>query len=257
MVIGGLDPSGGAGLQADIESAMAAGCHAVTVLTAATVQDSSSVHDFALMEPEWVLAQANAIMADFDVAAIKTGMMGSSANIEALANWYKAQHSNASPDTPLVVDPVLASNQGDELAADDLAPAYRAHLLPLATVATPNTIELMRLAPETETESEEDAANALLALGCKNVLVTGGHEQTTDVENKLYDKTGIISRLSWPRLDHEYHGSGCTLASAVAAQMALGETIKQAVTIAQGYTQQSLSKSDHLGAGQWIPNRKV
>ena len=250
MVIGGQDPSGGAGLQADIEAVMAAGCHAVTVLAAVTVQDSASVRDFMVMEPSMVVAQMRTVMADFAVAAVKTGMMGSASNITAVSDWLK--HNSKAP---LVVDPVLASNTGDRLALDDLVPAYRETLLPLTTIATPNSEELKRLAADAS--GQAGAAADLLALGCGHVFVTGGHAGSGKIHNKLYSANDNTSEMSWPRLPHEYHGSGCTLAAAVAAQLALGEKVKPALTIAQAYTYQALARGERLGRGQWIPLRKT
>ena len=248
MVIGGHDPSGGAGLQADIESVAANGCHAVSVMTALTVQDSSGIAAFEPMRPDLVLAQADRVMEDFSVAAIKTGMIASTAIAEELAGWLD-RHGGV----PLVIDPVLAGNRGDSLAAEDLAPAFRANLLPGATIATPNTVELARLAQRAVTP--EAAATELVNLGCRYVLVTGGHEDSPSVTNRLYGENGLIDERAWPRLPREYHGSGCTLAAAIAARLALGETCEQAVENAQRYTYQSLTRGEPLGKGQWIPRR--
>jgi len=234
------DPTGGAGLQADILAIAALGCHPVSVVTALTVQDTRGVSGMRAVEASLVVEQARRLLADIPVAAFKTGVLGSAENVGAIAALL-AEY----PDLPLVVDPVLASGRGDALASEASLLAMKEKLIPLATVATPNSVEARRLGGERE----------LLALGCRFVLVTGTHADTAEVVNTLYDAGGVAREDRWPRLPGNYHGSGCTLASAIAASMAKGEDVKEAVGSAQEYTWKALAAGFRPGAGQFIPNR--
>jgi hydroxymethylpyrimidine/phosphomethylpyrimidine kinase len=230
------DPTGGAGLQADVLTLAARGCHPLSVVTALTVQDTRGVESLHAVEPAQVAAQARCLLADFQVAAFKLGLVGSAANAGAIASILKAQRGQ-----PLVVDPVLASGRGDPLASADSLSL----LFPLTTVATPNTLEAQRLG----------GVGAMLEAGCRYVLLTGTHAEDKDVVNRLYDANGVVREDRWPRLPHEYHGSGCTLASALAAALAKGLAMPEAVRDAQDYTWHALEAGFRPGAGQLIPQR--
>ena len=230
------DPTGGAGLQADVLTLAARGCHPLSVVTALTVQDTRGVESLHPVEPAQVSAQARCLLADFKVAAFKLGVVGSAANAGAIASILKAQRGQ-----PVVVDPVLASGRGDPLSSADSLPV----LFPLTTVATPNTLEAQRLG----------GVEAMLAAGCRYVLLTGTHAEGKDVVNKLYDASGVVREDRWPRLPGEYHGSGCTLASALAAALAKGLAMPEAVRDAQDYTWHALEAGFRPGAGQSIPQR--
>lgn len=248
LVFAGHDPSGGAGLQADIEVLLSLGCHPVTVATALTVQDTRGVSRFQAVPAELVLAQARAVLDDFAVGAIKTGMLASAENVHAVAS-VAARY----PHLPLVVDPVLASGRGDALADEGFDVVLREQLLPHATLATPNSVEARRLAPTADTL--DACAQELLATGCEYVLITGTHEPTEKVENRFYGGHRLIEHFAWPRLPGEYHGSGCTLAAACAANMAHGLAPAPAVAQAQRYTWQALRHARSLGHGQLLPDR--
>lgn len=234
------DPTGGAGLQADILAIAALGCHPLSVVTALTVQDTSGVSGMRAVEASLVAEQARCVLADMPVAAFKTGVLASPENVRAIAALL-AEY----PEVPLVVDPVLASGRGDALASEEVVLAMKEKLMPLATVATPNSIEAQRLG----------GAPRLLELGCRFVLVTGSHADTAEVVNTLYDAGGVAREDRWQRLPGSYHGSGCTLAAAIAASMARGSDVKQAVRLAQEYTWKALAAGFRPGAGQFIPNR--
>lgn len=234
------DPTGGAGLQADVLAIAALGCHPVSVVTALTVQDTRGVYGMHAVETGLVVEQAWRLLADMPIAAFKTGVLGSPENVGAIAALLAAY-----PKVPLVVDPVLASGRGDALASDAGLLAMKEKIISLATVATPNGIEARRLG----------GARELLALGCRFVLVTGTHADTSEVINTLYEAGGVAREDRWPRLPGSYHGSGCTLASAIAASMAKGQDAKQAVGTAQDYTWKALAAGYRPGAGQYIPNR--
>lgn len=254
MILAGNDPSGGAGIAADIETLVSLGCHPAPVITALTVQDTHDVHNLLPVESALVLAQARAVLADLPVAAFKIGTLGSADNAAALHELLISH-----PDIPVVLDPVLAAGGGTALANNDLIEAIRDLLLPLTTVLTPNSIEARRLAPEADTL--EACGMALLARGCRQVLLTGGHEPADEVVNTLYGNNRRLESWRWPRLPGEHHGSGCTLAAAIAALLAQVQSpgsepaMLSAFYRAQHYTWRSLQAGYRAGNGQMIPNR--
>jgi hydroxymethylpyrimidine/phosphomethylpyrimidine kinase len=247
------DPTGGAGLQADLLTLASMGCHPLSVVTALTVQDTRGVEGLLAVDSDWVSAQARALLEDMPVAAFKLGVLGSAENAGAIADVLEDY-----PDVPVVVDPVIASGRGDPLADDALIEALRGQILPQSTIVTPNSVEARRLA---EDDAEDEAldldrcAARLLAMGCDYVLVTGTHELGAEVVNTLYDDSGIVRADRWPRLAGSYHGSGCTLASAIAAALANGLGVAEAVRDAQEYTWQALASGFRPGMGQLLPDR--
>jgi hydroxymethylpyrimidine/phosphomethylpyrimidine kinase len=249
------DPSGGAGLQADLLTLASMGCHPLSVVTAVTVQDTTGVEGVMPIDADWVADQARKLLEDIPVDAFKLGVLGSVENIAAIAEIVSDY-----PDVPLVLDPVLASGRGDELATLDMLRAMRELLLPQTTIVTPNSPEVRRLADvddddESEAPALADCAARLVAQGCEYVLVTGTHEPTPKVINTLYGKSGVVRTDTWPRLPETYHGSGCTLASAIAAMLANGLEMSEAVREAQDYTWHTLKKAYRAGMGQWLPDR--
>jgi len=234
------DPTGGAGLQADLLTLAALGCHPLSVLTAITVQDTSGVERLEAISADLVARQASRVLAESAVAAFKVGVVGSADNARAVA-----AAAGAHARVPLVLDPVLASGRGDELASAAVLAAVLESLVPRATVVTPNTLEAKRLG----------GAERLLALGCRYVLVTGTHEPGPEVVNRLYDARGLVREDRWQRLPDNYHGSGCTLASAIAASLAKGAAVPDAVRAAQEFTWRALAAGLRTGAGQLVPNR--
>jgi hydroxymethylpyrimidine/phosphomethylpyrimidine kinase len=242
------DPTGGAGLQADVLTIAALGCHPLSVVTALTVQDTRGVERVLLIDAAWVRDQALRVLADVEVAAFKAGVLGSAQSVRAVGEL-----AGAHAQLPFVVDPVLASARGDRLAGDDAIHALREYVLPHATVLTPNSIEARRLAaPETDLAL---CARRLLDEGCEYVLITGSHEAGREVVNTLYDESGVVREDRWPRLPGSYHGSGCTLASAIAARLALGAEPPDAVREAQQFTWRALAAGFQPGGGQYLPQR--
>ena len=254
MVFAATDPTGGAGLQADIMTLSSMGCHPVSVVTAITVQDTVGVEGVLPIDSEWVADQARAILEDMPVAAFKVGVLGSLEAVAAVAEVVSDY-----PEIPLILDPVLASGRGDELASDEMLAAIRELLIPQTTVLTPNSLEARRLADDGEDRDDgpelAECAKRILAMGCEYVLVTGTHENTGEVVNTLYGGDGMLRSDAWPRLPGSYHGSGCTLASALAATIANGVEMQEAVRDAQEYTWQSLKLAFRPGMGQHIPDR--
>jgi hydroxymethylpyrimidine/phosphomethylpyrimidine kinase len=248
LVFGGHDPSGGAGVGADIQTLASLGCHAAAVVTAVTVQDTVGVKSYAAVDSDLVIAQARAVLEDMPVAAFKTGMLASIANLTVIAGILEDY-----PDVPLVVDPVLASGRGDPLAEGPYEEALRGLLLPQTTLATPNSLEARRLAPDADTL--DACAQELLATGCQYLLVTGTHENTAHVINRLYGDQRLLETYNWERLKGSFHGSGCTLAAACAASLAHGLEPPQAAAEAQEYTWHTLRHGLRLGMGQPLPDR--
>jgi hydroxymethylpyrimidine/phosphomethylpyrimidine kinase len=193
------DPTGGAGLQADLLTIARLGCHPLSVLTALTAQDTRGVEALMAVETAWITRQAQVLLDDIPVAAFKLGVLGSARNAEAVAAILAKYRR-----PPMVLDPVLASGRGDALADRDTVQALRSALLPLTTVLTPNS---------------------------------------------------LLREDRWPRLAGEYHGSGCTLASALAAYLAKGMEVPEAARLAQEFTWKALESGFAPGRGQHLPNR--
>ena len=250
LAFSAADPTGGAGMQADLLTIASLGCHPLSVITAITAQDTRGVEALLALEPEWIAHQARLVLADIPVAAFKLGVLGSARNAEAVAAIL-AEH----PRIPVVLDPVLASGRGDPLSDDSTIEAMRSALVPLATVLTPNSAEARRLALAAPEAPLAGCAIELAKLGCGYVLVTGTHEAGANVVNTLYDARGAVREDAWPRLPGEYHGSGCTLASALAAMLAKGFAVPEAAQTAQAYTWKALEASFAPGRGQHLPNR--
>jgi hydroxymethylpyrimidine/phosphomethylpyrimidine kinase len=249
------DPSGGAGMQADILTLSSMGCHPLSVVTAITVQDTLGVEDVMAMEAEWVADQARCVLEDMPVMVFKVGLIGSVDNVAAIAEVVADY-----PDIPLILDPVLASGRGDELSGDDILTALQEMLIPQTTLLTPNSLEARRIAQldDDEDDAEPDLAECarrIIDMGCEFVLITGTHENTPEVVNTLYGEKGVLRSDRWPRLPGSYHGSGCTLASAIAASIAQGLDIPEAVKEAQEFTWQTLKAGFRPGMGQHIPDR--
>ncbi len=254
LTFAATDPSGGAGLQADILTLSSMGCHPLSVVTAVTVQDTVGVEEVLPLDAEWVADQARCVLEDMPVSVFKIGLFGSVETIAAIAEIVSDY-----PEVPLVLDPVLASGRGDELVTEDMVAAMRELIIPQTTVLTPNGLEARRLALD-ETEEADfpslpECARRLLEMGCEYVLITGTHENVPEVVNTLYSRDGVLRSDSWQRLPGSYHGSGCTLAAAIAATIANGLDIADAVRDAQEFTWQTLSHGYRPGMGQHTPDR--
>jgi len=247
LSISGHDPTGGAGIQADIETMTALGCIVTSIVTCLTVQNTDNVQKLVPIDPELIEAQARSLMADMTVCAIKIGLIGDDAIAEMIADLLDDH-----PTLPVVLDPVLAAGGGTDLAGARLLEKIHSRLLPRTTLLTPNTDEARRLSGE---QGLDGCATALLAHGCQAVLITGTHEAATEVTNRLYRSGQPTITTSWPRLPYSYHGSGCTLASAATALLAQGRPLEEAVIEAQGYTWNALSHGSRPGSGQHLPDR--
>jgi len=248
LVFAGTDPSGGAGIQADIETLASMGCHAATVVTTVTVQDTNNVLKCQSLEASIIAEQAQAILKDMPVAAVKLGLLGSSDCVDVVRNILLEN-----PDLPVVLDPILRAGGGAGLASTELKLAMAEKLFPLVTVLTPNSLEARELA--VEADNLDACAHKLLESGCEYVLITGSHEDSQQVCNRLYSDQQLVESFMWERLPGEYHGSGCTLSVAIAGLLAQDLDPVAAVYQAQHYTWEALKHGYRVGKGQLIPNR--
>jgi len=248
LCFSGLDPTGGAGIQADIETLFSIGCHCAPIITALTAQNTQNAMSLVATDATLLIQQARAVLEDIPVQAIKLGLAGSVEAIEVIHTLLK-DYDNI----PVVMDPILVAGGGFEFSNDEMLDAMRELLLPLVKVLTPNTSEARRLAPAGD--NLDACANELLDLGCENVLVTGTHAQTETVINRLYGLHQDVTEYSWPRLGEAFHGSGCTLAAAIAGYLAHRIDLRDAVAQAQRFTWEALSHGVRLGFGQHVPDR--
>lgn len=248
LCFSGLDPTGGAGIQADIESLFSIGCHCLPVITATTVQDTRNVSRIVPTEPMLLIEQARAVLEDMPVQAFKIGLIGSIENIEVIHTLLTDY-----PNTPVVLDPILRAGGGFEFSTESLISAMKNLLLPMVTVLTPNTDELQNLA--SGADNPEACAAALLDTGCGAVLLTGTHAAREQVINQLFTQHQETIHWEWPRLPEQYHGSGCTLAASLAAYLAHGAELKDAARQAQQFTWNALSQGKRPGCGQYLPDR--
>jgi hydroxymethylpyrimidine/phosphomethylpyrimidine kinase len=243
----GHDPSGGAGIFADGEAIRAAGAQALGVITCLTAQDTCGLRRLWPQPPAQVDEQCRLLLEDAQVAAIKIGLLGSTAMVKVLTGLIQDH-----PDLPVVMDPILATGTGQSVADAALCNQMRQRLFPAVTLLTPNVSEARTLSGATE---PDDCAERLLRLGCMWVLITGTHAPGEVVTNRLYGRNGARRTWDWPRLPGEYHGSGCTLASAIAGRLALRMDLPDAVAEAQAYTWETLARARRTGRCQLTPNR--
>lgn len=248
MCFSGLDPTGGAGIQADIETLFSLGCHCTPVITALTVQNTHNASSMVATESTLLVQQARAVLEDIPIRCFKVGLLGSVASVEVLHTLFKDY-----PDIPVVVDPVAIAGGGFEFGGSEVIAALHNLLLPLTTVLTPNTDEIRLFAAGADTL--DACANEVLETGCQHILVTGTHASSAKVINRLYTRHKDVAAFEWPRLPESYHGSGCTLASAVAGYLAHGSSVQDAVQQAQRFTWEALSSGTRIGMGQHVPNR--
>ena len=247
LSIAGSDPSGGAGIQADLKAIAALGCHGMAAITALTAQNTQGVSAVHLPPADFVAEQIAMVFADIDVAAVKIGMLGSAAIVEAVADAL-TPHAGV----PIVLDPVLVATSGATLGDDAVIAAMRAHLFPRATLVTPNLAEAARLADKAALATREDieaAAHVLRGAGPAAWLIKGGHGEGGTADDLLLDDAGPLW-LSAPRVaTRNTHGTGCTLSSAIAAELAKASALREAVAAGKAYLLTALAGADGLTVG--------
>lgn len=254
LIVAGSDSGGGAGIQADIKTCFALGGHPATAVTALTAQNSLGVQGVWPTPVEGVREQIRSILSDIGADAVKTGMLATAEIASAVADEL------AESTLPLVVDPVCVSSTGATLLTPDALDVYRHRLIPMATVVTPNLPEVVALTGVAVTDRAglRTAAEAFTAMGARWVLVKGGH-LAADAVDLLYDGHQAIE-LTSERIDTAHtHGTGCTLASAIATRLAYGDDVPSAVRAAKEFVTEAIRRSYPLGSGigpaaQWLPS---
>ncbi len=248
LTIAGSDSSGGAGIQADLKTFTALGVYGASVITAITAQNTMGVQGVLTLPPDIIAAQMTSIASDLSVGGIKTGMLGDRVTVETVADGLRKFVG-----VPLVIDPVMVATSGDVLLAPDAIDAVRTRLFPLADVVTPNLREAARLLDgpvASSLEEMEQQAQQLLALGAKAVLIKGGHGEGPEAIDILASKDGF-QRLSAPRIATRHtHGTGCTLAAAIAARLAEKDSLFAAVTAAKQYVWKAIDAGRALEIGK-------
>ncbi|WP_323752224.1 hydroxymethylpyrimidine/phosphomethylpyrimidine kinase [Marinobacter sp.] len=249
-MLSGLDPSGGAGIQADIQAITSLGGHPLPVLTCLTVQDTNNVYGAEAIDPTLIRQQLECLDKDIPIHAVKTGAMGNAAVVNVLMEFLENH-----PELPLIVDPVIKAAGGGDLADDELVKAMKSSLFARAEMITPNGVELLQLG---NCDSEDQAADKLLSAGCKSVLATGGHGTGPQIINTLYSAGHDPMHWRLERIgDNEYHGTGCTLAAAISTGIASGLSARAAISQAQNYVSRTLLSALTIGQGQRVPNRGI
>jgi len=246
LAIGGSDPTAGAGVQGDLRTIGQLGAYGVCALTSVTVQDTCGLSTRQDVAAELLTAQLTALAGDLRIATVKAGMLGSRANVEAVARFLDRH-----PRLPFVLDPVLAATAGGPLLDADATAALIAELLPRATVVTPNLLEALLLTgrPAGDDRAAEPLARDLAAAGATAVLITGGHRPGGEVVDLLFDGA-TVHRLPTPRLPIAAHGTGCALAAAIATRLAFGDALVAAWAAARAHLIARLRASLPLGHGQ-------
>ena len=248
LIIAGHDPGGGAGIQADIESVNANGCRCVSLITCLTAQNTAGFSDLFPQKPDRFRLEAKLLLSDVKVNACKIGLIGGIKLVSEIARIL----TSLAAELPLVIDPVLVSGTGTSLAGKKLTTAMKNDLFSLTTLLTPNTSEALSL---TGSNDIYHAADILMGFGCRSVLITGADEKTPSIKNYLFSQDFEPEVFDWERLPGIYHGSGCTLSSSIAAQLALGKEMRTAVFRAQEFTWHSLKNGSQIGRKQKHPNR--
>jgi hydroxymethylpyrimidine/phosphomethylpyrimidine kinase len=247
LIVAGSDSGGGAGIQADIKTVTMLGAFAATAITALTAQNTEGVHGVLPIDPAFIRQQMEAVLDDIGADAIKTGMLHDAAVIDTVADVLE-EHA---PAVPLVLDPVMVAKGGAPLIQADAVDTLKRRLLPRAAVLTPNLpeAEVLSGCAIGDVAAMRDAASALLALGCRAVLLKGGHLDGDTVHDVLATEAGFTEWTS-PRISTRHtHGTGCTLASAIAAGLAQGLPIVTAVGRARGYVQGAIASAPGFGRG--------
>ncbi|MBI2171902.1 MAG: bifunctional hydroxymethylpyrimidine kinase/phosphomethylpyrimidine kinase [Chloroflexi bacterium] len=246
MTIAGSDSGGGAGIQADLKTFAALGVYGTSALTAITAQNTLGVTAIHEIPTEVIAAQIEAIVTDIGADAVKTGMLSSSAVIRTVARELKRRRV-----TRLVVDPVMVAKGGDRLLQEEAVEALRTVLLPLATVVTPNTPEAEVLTGMTIRNNKDarEAARRIAAMGAKSVVVKGGHLEGREAVDTLYDGSGFQEFTAERIPTKNTHGTGCTFASAIAAGLAKGLSVPEAVAAAKDYVTSAIKADLQIGHG--------
>ena len=244
LLFSGLDPSGAAGVSADIETINQFGITPLPIITTLTVQNTQNVTFLEATNNSLIQAQFKSIKEDIDFKVVKIGLLGSSSQIKTIAKLLINR-----PDLFIVLDPIIVSSSDNELSTDSMIEVMRSDLIPLCSLLTPNLSELSSLAPDLNEQS------AVASLKCPWVLVTTSDSSEVEIEHRLYHHSNLVSKFSYKKLPGNYHGSGCTLSSAISALIATDVSVEESCRRALDYTYQTLLNAKKLGKMQYHPNR--
>jgi hydroxymethylpyrimidine/phosphomethylpyrimidine kinase len=254
LTFGASDPVAATGIQADLAAFAAMGCHGLSVITSILIGDTTHVEDMQLIDADWVADQARVVLEDMPVSAFKVGMVGSIESVSAIAEIVSDY-----PDIPLILDPFISSIPDQSADSEDLLIAMRELLIPQTTVMVLSAVELSRLAETWREPSTEDTlavdAMRVIELGCEYLFVTGTPCDIHDVANTLFNESGVVRQDNWQRVSGTFSGAGTTLSATIAALLANGLDVPEAVFEAQEFTIASLANAQRLGMGKLIPDR--
>ena len=254
LTFGASDPVGAIGIQADLASFAAMGCHGLSVVTAILIGDTARVEDMQVIEADWVADQARVVLEDMPVTAFKVGVLGSIENVSVIAEIVSDY-----PDIPLILDPFSTAIPDQGPDADDLLIATRELLIPQTTLLLLSAVELARFAETWREPSSEDTmvldAMHIIDLGCEYLFATGTPCDVHDVANTLFSDAGVVRQDNWPRQSGSFNGVGNTLSATIAGLLANGLEVPEAVFEAQEFTMAALSNAQRLGMGKLIPDR--
>ncbi|RJF97783.1 bifunctional hydroxymethylpyrimidine kinase/phosphomethylpyrimidine kinase [Noviherbaspirillum saxi] len=254
LTFGATDPAGAVGIQADLASFAAMGCHGLSVVTSILIADTARIEDVQVIDADWVADQARVILEDMPVAAFKIGAVASIENVSVIAEIVSDY-----PDIPLILDPFLTAMPDQGQDSEDMLIAVRELLIPQSTMLLASAVELSRLAETWRDSSSEDLmaidAMRIIEMGCEYLFLTGTSGDVHEVNNMLFDESGVLRNDAWPRLPGSFSGAGSTLSATIAAMLANGVDAPEAVFEAQEFTHAALSNAHRLGMGKLIPDR--
>ncbi len=244
LVLSGLDPCGGAGIAADIETINQFGVTPLPIATTLTVQNTQSVESIQSVDKKLITEQFNHLKKDVEFSVVKIGLLSSQDQIETIVSLLSSCENLA-----VVLDPIVSSGTDQQLLDSKMLKVMKTKLLPLVSVLTPNLSELYALS------SSQNEKQAVELLPCEWILVTTTDSSEDNIEHRLYQDTQLVGKFNYQKLPGLYHGSGCTLSSAISALIASGVEVKTAVKRALDYTYQTLLNAKHIGKMQYHPNR--
>lgn len=254
LTFGAADPIGAIGIQADLASFAAMGCHGLSVITSILIADTARIEDVQVTDADWVADQARVVLEDVPVAAFKVGAVGSIENVSVIAEIVSDY-----PDVPLILDPFLSSMPDQGQDSEDMMIAIRELLIPQTTLFLASAVELARFAETWREPTTDDAlpvdAMRIIDMGCEYLFVTGTPGDMHGVVNALFDESGMLRHDTWQRLPGSFSGAGSTLSATIAAMLANGVDVPEAVFEAQEFTHAALANAHRLGMGKLTPDR--
>ncbi len=254
LTFGATDPVGSVGVQADLASFAAMGCHGLSVITAILIGDTARIEDMQVIDADWVSDQARVVLEDMPVAALKIGALGSIENVSVIAEIVSDY-----PDIPLILDPFTTGMPDPDRENEDLLVAIRELLIPQTTLLVASMVELGRFAETWRDPSNEDMlgidAIKIIEMGCEYLFVTGTPSDVHDVANTLFNESGVVRHDNWQRIAGSYAGAGTTLSATAAALLANGLSAPEAVLEAQEFTIAAIANAQRLGMGKLVLDR--